>query len=250
MGKNIVRVAGGFAAIAAIAVPLLNSDIPKTLSHWDSNTALILSHLGVPRPPEHVWSYVWANPWIALSFAALVFILGVVALSLIQKIWAKVFHSGADALHLPHSSPGFADLQTGDARDVGLRKAWGYIICGRWGQDFTAVALDHVHDLWEPWKTLHQKARDGDIQIWGKPQRNGGIYERIRMDFWEMNRPKYPALLNTDEAPHTEPSGGDGLPQYWDLMVSKKQFEREWPWTIRMKMRRDFLRLKVALTSS
>lgn len=113
-------------------------------------------------------------------------------------------------------------------RDTHLSEALGYAAFGEWGRDFSeAFVAAFEGNASDPAGQFRQLARDSKITVWGKLRTNQ-VYDKIPADHWAKHGIDEKALLDGKSATRwTDIHGSDGE-EYHDLMVDKRDIEREW----------------------
>lgn len=111
-------------------------------------------------------------------------------------------------------------------RDVGLAEALAYAEFREWGRSFIDAASAAQNEANENLVRFRQLAFDGEISVWGKAS-EGGVYEPIPSSHWQEYDVEWFDLLRG--TPRTENRFGQRYSAFFDLMVSKTDFEREWP---------------------
>lgn len=113
-------------------------------------------------------------------------------------------------------------------RDKGLSEALAYAACGLWGRSLSEVITDGGYpDAGDRWVDFRQRAHDGQLTVWGK-RSSYEIWVKIDPEFWVDHQPKWFDLMRS--VARTEPtSPGASSECFVDLMVSRTEFEKEWP---------------------
>ena len=111
-------------------------------------------------------------------------------------------------------------------RDVSLPEALAYAELGQWGKSFFDAASAAKNEANEQLEPFRQLAHDGALTVWGKRTENG-LFQLISEDHWIDHHIAWFDLLRgnarTENIRHTHAE------PFSELMVSKAEFEREWP---------------------
>ena len=210
---------------------------------WLATTAFVfvgaciglVAALAEPYPRVGFWGQEQFDQWWPIVSAPLFLLSGlvVIAFYILAIIWTGKDRESANEKY-----------------DITLRQGWNYIVSGHIDRDFEQVCMDdmaYVNQMTDLWQSVRQHALDDDIQLWGRLNRVGLLLP-IPAEYWKSGHLEYPFFVKKGQEVYSvNPRGGD---VYHGLMVNKKQFERVWPWTARMKVRRDWFRLKNALRRS
>ena len=113
-------------------------------------------------------------------------------------------------------------------RDKSLGEALAYSGLGHWGKQFVDAAAHGIGAANVPLKKFEQLAYDGRLHVWGKSDQHSDFYEEIPREHWKKNQVEWFDLLRG--MPRTEPRGQTGDPPYYDLMVSRAEFEEAMPY--------------------
>lgn len=113
-------------------------------------------------------------------------------------------------------------------RDKPLGEALAYAGLGRWGARFIDAAAQGIGTANVPLKKFEQLAYDGRLRVWGKSERHRDLYEEIPREHWKNNQVEWFDLLRGE--PRTEPRGQVKESPYYDLMVSRAEFEDVLPY--------------------
>lgn len=111
-------------------------------------------------------------------------------------------------------------------RDATLAEGLAYAEFGDWGRTFFDAAAKAANHANEQLERFRQLAHDGTVTVWGK-RRENGIFETIPRDHWTDHNIEWFDLLRgnarTENVMHTTPN------PFLEIMVSRTQFEKEWP---------------------
>lgn len=113
-------------------------------------------------------------------------------------------------------------------RDKPLGEALAYTGLGRWGGRFSDAAAQGIGAANVPLKKFEQLAYDGRLHVWGKSEQHRDLYEEIPREHWKNNQVEWFDLLRGK--PKTEPRGQTSDLPYFDLMVSRAEFEEALPY--------------------
>jgi hypothetical protein len=111
-------------------------------------------------------------------------------------------------------------------RDVGLAEALAYAELGQWGKSFFDAASAAMNEANEQLERFRQLAHDGVLTVWGKRTENG-VFQLIPKDHWIDHHVEWFDLLRGKA--RTENVRNTHAEPISELMVSKAEFEREWP---------------------
>jgi hypothetical protein len=111
-------------------------------------------------------------------------------------------------------------------RDVSLAEALAYAEFKEWGRSFFDAASSANNGADEQLKKFHQLAYDGQLSVWGQREYSD-LYQPIDPDHWSTHRIEWFELLRGK--PKTEPMAKQQRDPYFNIMVSRAEFEREWP---------------------
>lgn len=112
-------------------------------------------------------------------------------------------------------------------RDKSLGEALAYTGLGRWGGRFSDAAAQGIGAANLPLKKFEQLAYDGRLHVWGKSEQHRDLYEEIPRKHWKNNQVEWFDLLRGK--PKTGPRGQTSDLPYYDLMVSRAEFEAVMP---------------------
>ena len=111
-------------------------------------------------------------------------------------------------------------------RDVSLSEGLAFATFGEWGKTFYDAVTAGLVPSNEPLMRFRQLAHDGALLAWGKRSENG-IFQLIPNEHWIDHNVEWFDLLRgtarTENATHTTPD------PFLEIMVSRVQFEKEWP---------------------
>lgn len=111
-------------------------------------------------------------------------------------------------------------------RDTTLAEGLAYAEFRQWGKSFFDAAASAKNQANEQLERFRQLAHDGALTVWGK-RRESGVFETIPVDHWKDHNVEWFDLLRgnarTENVAHSPPS------PFLAIMVSKAEFEREWP---------------------
>jgi hypothetical protein len=114
----------------------------------------------------------------------------------------------------------------GVRRDVPLPEALAYAEYGEWGKRFVDAAASAKNQANEQLEHFRQLAHDGALTVWGRLTENG-VFQLVPKEHWIDHHVEWFDLLRgnarTENVRHTHPE------PFLELMVSKAEFEREWP---------------------
>ncbi len=113
-------------------------------------------------------------------------------------------------------------------RDADVKEGLAYIGSRTWGQSFTDQILAGAKDSVERLDTFRQAATDSEITIWGKKSKYVP-YTKIDAKYWEEWQLHYLSLLKTETSTEPTVSNPSDHQVYYDLMISKGEFETKWP---------------------
>lgn len=113
-------------------------------------------------------------------------------------------------------------------RDKPLGEALAYAGLGRWGGQFFDAVAHGIGEANVPLRKFEQLAYDGRLHVWGKGEQHRDLYEEIPREHWKNNHVEWFGLLRGK--PRTEPRKQAGDPPYYDLMVSRAEFEQAMPY--------------------
>lgn len=133
-------------------------------------------------------------------------------------------------------------------RDADLREAVCWIVFRRWGLSPHTHGGGRVDDIIAAIEAVLERAREGDIVLWGATGGQGSGYGKIGAAYWGDNRISELSLFNPDDGAttRTTPLTGAYEGKYSDLWVSRAEFEREWPPASLISRARGFLGLQSA----
>lgn len=184
------------------------------------------------------WLKVNVTPQQAGWTVALLISIALYAL-LLWRVWRR------DVVHIHHKE--ITALATGSStvekefirapqRDAPLTEGALYAVLGEWGLfggigHFASDKVqrsdgDRIVD-WLP--EFEQKARDGALHVWGRPRQfESALQEPIDPNHWTTHTVDFLATVMGEprSRPRVTMSAEGG---YGDLMVSKAEFESEWP---------------------
>lgn len=113
-------------------------------------------------------------------------------------------------------------------RDKPLSEALAYNVEGRWGCEFFDAMKAGLDPGGAPLKRAVQLAYDGALLVWGK-RTESGVYEAIPKEYWADHHVDDFSLMRAaaKTVPNSRAASG---PLYFDLMVSRSQFEEVLPY--------------------
>jgi len=114
-------------------------------------------------------------------------------------------------------------------RDAFLKEGLAYAASGEWGQKGFMDYAGQYQQMGEATDRFHQLAADGVISVWGKrTTRATSLFELIPPEHWHTHHLWWPDILTEDAT--TKPlDGNDHTNSFSHIMISKREFEREWP---------------------
>jgi hypothetical protein len=111
------------------------------------------------------------------------------------------------------------------SRDRSLKEAMAFATTKKWGERLWEMGEGAISTTGKELEKFHQLARDGKLRVWGKLD-PWGVHNPIPAEYWSNHRVNFLSLFRSEadiENDSTPP------PHYRDLMVSRADFEREWP---------------------
>ena len=112
-------------------------------------------------------------------------------------------------------------------RDISLSNGLAYILSFNWDGEIDELFPDHRKEFEHALDDVIQRARDGKITVWGRPTEDAP-WKVVPAEHWEDYR--VDVLHAVIALPRSEPRRGmdaDGI--YYQLKISKREFEKEWP---------------------
>lgn len=215
----------------------------------DSNIAAWLSLAGVHNPPKALVSASadnWAF-WIGLALLA-VGIWGL--LEWAYRKWWRATRDGplpVGAFHYDdHQS--YRELANSPKRDARLGEAVVYCISSEWGKRIPDACDISANQLTDCLDEIAQKARDNEIIVWASSTEESPL-EIVPAEHWrEYQIDVLRVAYDVARSEHRLSSSPQGI--FYDLMVSRTEFEREWPHAgcpaspLRRRSKRDVERLR------
>jgi len=187
---------------------------------------------------QHYWT---PAPWLLWLLWIAMWVLGTISVLLFLHIgWLKLYPrieangGGADLRYAqpsPPINPALAPSEPVEAieRDTALAVALAYAVTGKWDREaLWEREGEPIVAVGAALKRFEQLACDGSLHTWGKRHRNLGPHVKIPADYWETHHIRFMDLFR-ESANATEIASLNQAPQYFDLMVSKAQFEKTWP---------------------
>jgi hypothetical protein len=116
-------------------------------------------------------------------------------------------------------------------RDTKMHEALAYVELRQWGRKFHAIVSQPSANPEKGFSPaeVRQAAIDGDIRIWGRKSPHDA-YVLIDPKYWETWQIDWFAALKSNAETEKRVTGAAGY-KYYDLMVSRAEFERRWPST-------------------
>ena len=111
-------------------------------------------------------------------------------------------------------------------RNATLSEGLAFAALGEWGKTFYDAVIAGLVPSNEPLIQFRQLAHDGTLSAWGKRSENG-IFQLIPNEHWVDHNVEWFDLMRgtarTENVTHTTPD------PFLEIMVSRVQFEKEWP---------------------
>lgn len=159
------------------------------------------------------------SPWLGI---ALIF-LGTVYLYSTRGV-VHVHHIDLEAVATATATVD-ATLIRGIRRDAKLGEALMWVVTGEWGKNPFQDETGSLSAVGDALHKFHQLARDGAIKAWGRPSASG-VYEPVDPVYWSNYHVDFLDTLRENAQAKRITTGELG---YEDVMVSKGDFEKNWP---------------------
>jgi hypothetical protein len=120
--------------------------------------------------------------------------------------------------------------QSSPKRDTALRQGLAFASYGDWQTDaFDQITKGEAHLFAAAIAQFRQLAADGKLSVWGKSGKSGlsGVFEPIPPEHWRVAWVDFLDALR--ENPSSKMANGEKGEPFLDLMISRIEFEREWP---------------------
>ncbi|MBA2590594.1 MAG: hypothetical protein H0U98_18435 [Alphaproteobacteria bacterium] len=114
-------------------------------------------------------------------------------------------------------------------RDTKLAVALAYAVTGKWDKEaLWDTEGEPIVRVGNELKKFEQLACDASLQTWGTRQRNYGPHVKIPHEYWEAHHVNFMDLFREGANTSKIASMAQDI-IYFDIMVSRAQFEEAWP---------------------